>query len=97
MVDVKSTGDGVAQYMTRDPLLVRPETRLVAISKNFLSPERRLVVVVDAEQRPIGILSSKDILVALAAANHKRGIGASTPTSDNGQVLVRRPVQTSTW
>jgi CBS domain-containing protein len=75
IVDVKSTEqDDVVQYMTRDALLVTPATPLVLIAKILLKPDSGPVVVVDEERRPLGVLSSKDILAALAFAvrRHRR-------------------------
>ncbi len=72
VVDVKTTQrDDVRRHMTRDPLLVTPETRLAQIAEALLGPNRRPVVVVNKERRPVGVVLSCDVLATLASAEHR--------------------------
>jgi CBS domain-containing protein len=72
VVDVKATQpDEVRRHMTRDPLLVTPDTRLTEIAEILLDPHRRSVVVVNGERRPVGVVSSKDVLAALASVERQ--------------------------
>jgi CBS domain-containing protein len=95
MVDVKSVGRyDVVQCMMRDPVLVRPDTRLVEIAKLLTDPQRRPVVVVDEKRRPLGVLSSKDVLAALTFAERQAdgdaywSSGGQKVGSNNGKVLA---------
>jgi CBS domain-containing protein len=79
VVDVKSTErNDVVRYTMRDPLLITPDMRLMEIAKILLQGDRGPVVVVDDERRPLGVLSSKDILAALAFADRRHGRLAAT-------------------
>jgi CBS domain-containing protein len=70
VVDVESTErDEVLRYMTRDPLLVTSDTRLAEIAKDLIDPRRRPVIVVDEGRRPLGVVSSRDLLAAVAAGD----------------------------
>lgn len=102
LVDVESTGrDGVAHYMVRDPLLVTRDTHLVEVAEILLGSHPRPVVMVDEERRPLGVVSSKDVLAGLAfsiehppeedSAHWSSGdhaLTASTVGSDIGQDLA---------
>jgi CBS domain-containing protein len=87
--------DEVRRYMTRDPLLVTADTRLAEIADVFLDPRRRPVVVVDEARRPLGVVSSTDLLGALASVD--RGPEAEPPAvaPANRRVLLRRLAQPS--
>ena len=68
IVDVESTGrDDVIHCMMRDPVLVTLDTGLLEIARILIDSHPRPVVVVDADRRPVGMLSSKDVLAALAS------------------------------
>lgn len=104
VVDVKvRQRDEVRRHMSRDPLLVTPHTRLAEIAEIFLDPHRRSVVVVDGERRPIGVVSGKDVLAALASVEHEperdhepeEDPPLGVPTVR--RFSLRRSVQTSGW
>ena len=65
-------GDGgpaeetVADYMTADPVTVTVEAPITALCRMMLDAAIHRVVVVDNESRPVGIVSSGDILAAIA-------------------------------
>ena len=53
--------------MTKDPVLVPPATRIGALARMMMDAHiHRLIVVDTITQRPIGIVSSMDILAAIA-------------------------------
>jgi CBS domain-containing protein len=60
--------DDVEQFMTTDPVTVKPATTLAELAQMMVDAHIHRVIVVDAEDRPIGIVSSTDILAAVAAS-----------------------------
>jgi CBS domain-containing protein len=96
VVDVKSTErDEVLRYMTHDPLLVTVDTHLAEIADALLDPRRRPVVVVDEELRPLGVVSSKDVLAALASADRQPEEEAPAVAPTDRRAALRRSVQPS--
>lgn len=61
----------VANYMTLDPVTVSPSTPIGKLAQLMLDAHIHRVVVVDQQCRPIGIVSSTDILAAVARADHR--------------------------
>jgi CBS domain-containing protein len=59
----------VSVYMTADPVTVPPRTSLRELARLMLDAHIHRVVVVDPERHPIGIVSSTDILAAVAYAD----------------------------
>jgi CBS domain-containing protein len=60
------SGELVADYMTRDPVTVPPHTPIRQLARMMVDAHIHRIIVVDKEQRPIGIVSSTDILAAVA-------------------------------
>ncbi|MBM3995906.1 MAG: CBS domain-containing protein [Planctomycetes bacterium] len=59
----------VEDCMTKDPVLVAPGTKLGELARLMIDAHiHRVIVVERTTQRPIGIVSSTDILAALARA-----------------------------
>jgi CBS-domain-containing membrane protein len=58
--------DTVANFMTADPVTVGPGAPLGALAQMMVDAHIHRLIVVDAEERPIGIVSSMDVLAALA-------------------------------
>jgi CBS domain-containing protein len=58
----------VYRHMTRDPVLVKSETRITDLARRMLDAHIHSVVVVDAQRRPVGIVSATDVLAAVAYA-----------------------------
>jgi CBS domain-containing protein len=57
----------VADFMTKDPVFVGPATSIGELAKTMLDAHIHRVIVVDmACQRPLGIVSSMDILAVVA-------------------------------
>jgi CBS domain-containing protein len=56
----------VCRYMTKDPVVVSPSATIVELAKAMMDAHIHRVIVVDAKNRPIGIVSSMDIVAAVA-------------------------------
>lgn len=60
----------VEDCMTRDPVLVKPTTRIGELARMMMEAHIHRVIVVDtAGKRPLGVVSSTDILAAVARAD----------------------------
>jgi CBS domain-containing protein len=62
-------------YMTADPVTVSPSTALVDLARMMLDAHIHRVIVVDGDRRPVGVVSSTDILAAVAHAGLPRAAG----------------------
>ena len=62
----------VCRYMTKDPVTVPPGTPIGAVAQKMVDGHIHRVIVVDSDERPTGIVSSTDILAAVAYADRKR-------------------------
>ena len=60
--------DEVYRYMTADPVTVEPRTRVAELARKMLDAHVHRVVVVNADRRPIGIVSVMDVVAAVARA-----------------------------
>jgi CBS domain-containing protein len=60
--------DVVRNYMTADPVFVSPATGIGELSQMMLDAHIHRVIVVDAAGRPVGIVTSTDVLAAVAYA-----------------------------
>jgi predicted transcriptional regulator len=70
MVDVESLPvDDVQHSMTAEPLTVGPSTPICDIARLLVNSVVQRVIVVDADKRPVGVVSSTDLVAALARAN----------------------------
>jgi len=61
--------DEVGNYMTADPVIASPETRISDLAREMMDAHIHRVIVVDSAHRPIGVVSSTDILAAVADAD----------------------------
>jgi CBS domain-containing protein len=59
----------VGEYMTADPVTVPPSTSIGHLAQKMVDAHIHRLVIVDPDERPIGIVSSTDILAALARAH----------------------------
>lgn len=59
-------GDAVSRYMTADPVTVTIETQLRDLARKMLDTHIHRIIVVDEQGRPVGVVSSTDILAAVA-------------------------------
>jgi CBS-domain-containing membrane protein len=64
--------DEVGLYMTTDVVTVAPHTGIVELARMMLDAHIHRVIVVDARRRPVGVLSTTDVLAAVANAEHGR-------------------------
>jgi CBS domain-containing membrane protein len=56
----------VGDYMSKDPVTASASTTLVELAKMMTDGHIHRIVVVDAKKRPVGIVSSTDIVAAVA-------------------------------
>jgi CBS domain-containing protein len=61
--------DSVRHYMTADPVTVAPHTPITTLARLMIDAHIHRIVVVDEKRRPDGIVSSTDILAAVARMN----------------------------
>jgi CBS domain-containing protein len=64
--------DAVSTYMTANPVMVAPHTPISDLARFMIDAHIHRVIVVDKERRPIGLVSSTDILAAVAHAVARR-------------------------
>jgi CBS domain-containing protein len=62
--------DEVGCFMTADPVTVKPNTLIAEVARMMLDAHIHRVIVVDALSRPIGVVSTTDILAAVAYADY---------------------------
>jgi CBS domain-containing protein len=60
--------DTVRSYMTADPVTVAPTVPIGELARMMLDAHIHRVLVLDEQRRPIGVVSSTDILAAVAYA-----------------------------
>jgi CBS domain-containing protein len=56
----------VGRYMTADIVTVGPQTPLPKLARTMIDAHIHHVIVVDEERKPIGVVSSTDLLAAMA-------------------------------
>jgi CBS domain-containing protein len=67
VVDVEALPeDAVRWYMTPDPVIVTPDTGITDLARMMLNTHIHRVIVADNARSPIGIVTSTDILAAVA-------------------------------
>ena len=68
----------VEDFMTKDPVLVLATTKIGELARMMMDAHiHRLIVVDSVSHRPIGIVSSMDILAAIARADSRSSTEAS--------------------
>jgi CBS domain-containing protein len=65
---VAPVDDLISSHMTADPVTVVPGTPIYLVARRMLNAHVHRVIVVDEDGRPIGIVTSTDILAAVARA-----------------------------
>jgi len=63
--------DGIRDFMTTDPVTVRPDTPVRALARLMIDAHIHRVIVVDEDSRPLGVVASTDLLAALAYGGHE--------------------------
>jgi CBS domain-containing protein len=67
VVDVeKLPTDEVQRFMTPDPVTARPDTSIRVLARMMIDAHIHRIIVLDEGRRPIGVVSSTDVLAALA-------------------------------
>jgi CBS domain-containing protein len=70
MVEIESLpAEDVKHYMTGDPVTANTATPLAALARLMTNEAVHRVIVVDATRRPIGVVSSTDLVAALSHAD----------------------------
>lgn len=59
----------VSRYISTDIVTVGPQTRLAELARNMVDAHIHRVIVVDEERKPLGVVSSTDVLAAVAYAS----------------------------
>jgi CBS domain-containing protein len=65
----KLPADEVRQFMTPNPVTAQPETSIQVLARMMIDAHVHRIIVVDAERRPIGVVTGTDIMAALAYAH----------------------------
>src|SRR5205085_1320923 len=68
--------DVVRNFMTADPVTVSPATRIGTLARMMVDARIHRVLVLDALGRPVGVISSTDVLAAVARAAQADGADA---------------------
>jgi CBS-domain-containing membrane protein len=63
--------DEVGAYMTADPVTVQASTPLSELARAMIDAHIHRIIVVDGHYRPVGVVSSTDILAAVAHAGRR--------------------------
>jgi CBS-domain-containing membrane protein len=86
MVDERSLPEEkVCRCMTADPVTVNAHARITDLARMMVDAHIHRVIVVDGARRPIGIVTSTDILAAVARAgevNNPKALSAAAPPEE---------------
>jgi CBS domain-containing protein len=72
---VVNAADEVRQYMTGEPVMVAADEPIATLAQRMVDAALDRVIVVDTQGRPVGVVSSADVLAAVA------GSAAALPTA----------------
>ena len=62
-------GDAVSRYMTTDIVTAETQTPLPELSRMMIDAHIHRIIVVDENQKPLGVVSSTDLLAAMACSD----------------------------
>ena len=69
VVDVEALPtEEVGTYMTADPVTALPTTQVRELARMMIDAHIHRIIIVDEEKRPVGVVSTTDVLAALASA-----------------------------
>jgi CBS domain-containing protein len=88
--------DQVADYMTVDPVTAGPGTSIGTLAQRMRAAHIHRIIVVDEQQRPVGVVSSTDMLAALAEAG-KRAAASDRDEGEVPTVTEARPEPPARW
>jgi CBS domain-containing protein len=71
--------DAIRRYMTGEIVTAAAETSLPRLARMMVDSHIHRIIVLDPEQRPLGIVSSTDLLAALACSGDEQGSSGSDP------------------
>jgi CBS domain-containing protein len=71
-------GNAVRRYMTADIVTAGPQTTLPRLARMMIDAHIHRIIVVDEDQSPIGVVSSTDLLAALAYSDDEQESSGST-------------------
>jgi CBS domain-containing protein len=81
MIDIEDSPDEqIRRFLTAQPVTVAPVTPIGELAQKMVDAHIHRVLVVVEEDRPLGIVTSTDILAAVAQTNRRasrRGKGKS--------------------
>jgi CBS domain-containing protein len=60
--------DEVRRFMTPNPVTARPDASIRTLARMMIDAHVHRVIVVDEQDRPVGVVASTDLLAALAYA-----------------------------
>ncbi|MCC6417851.1 MAG: CBS domain-containing protein [Gemmataceae bacterium] len=85
--DVEYPGEVVRQYITGDTISVPPTATVGEVARLMLDARIHRVIVVDEDRRPIGVVSTTDILAAVAQTDAiwRMAIGATSTAPNPGR------------
>jgi predicted transcriptional regulator len=84
----------VEEFMTKDPVLVPPDTRIGDLARLMMDARIHRIIVIDtATRRPLGIVSSMDILAAVARVEESSRI-VGRRQGPHAPSFAREPVTT---
>jgi len=73
-------GSRVESVMNKNPVRVSPETRIPELARRMFEAHVHRVIVVDTiSQKPLGVVSSMDILAVLARLESSEKVNENTP------------------
>jgi CBS-domain-containing membrane protein len=64
----------VREYMTPDPVTAQPETPIARLAGMMRDAHVHRIIIVDEQWRPLGIVSTTDIVAAVARAEQDDGL-----------------------
>jgi len=73
----------VRDYMTRDPVMVVASATLGELARKMIDVHIHRVIVTDFSNKPIGIVSSTDILAAVVRADQARKAAGAAGQNEN--------------
>lgn len=66
--EVESVEGMVSDFMTADPVTASPETTIARLAQMMVDAHVHRLIIVDAQRRPLGIVSTTDVVAAVARA-----------------------------